>query len=147
MAKLPTIQPRTSKPQRPSDSPGAWENSLAPDHYIDYSRYMDINTAVDALEALAHETRLSVFRLLVQAGAEGLSAGAIAERLDARQNTMSSHLAKLHRAGIVTSQRHGRHIIYRADFEAVGGLILYLLEDCCGRSAELCEPIVAAIKC
>jgi DNA-binding transcriptional ArsR family regulator len=108
---------------------------------------MDINTAVDALEALAHETRLSVFRLLVQAGADGLSAGAIAEHLEARQNTMSSHLAKLHRAGIVTSQRHGRHIIYRADFDSVGGLILYLMEDCCGGSAELCEPIAASIEC
>lgn len=108
---------------------------------------MDISTAVDALEALAHETRLSVFRLLVQAGPDGLSAGAIAERLEARQNTMSSHLAKLHRAGIVTSQRDGRHIIYRADFDAVGGLILYLMEDCCGRSADLCDPIAAAIKC
>ena len=77
---------------------------------------MDIKDAVDALEALAHESRLGVFRLLVQAGPEGLSAGEIADRLDARQNTMSSHLHKLHRAGIVMSQRDGRHIIYRADF-------------------------------
>jgi len=76
-----------------------------------------------------------------------LSAGAIADRLDARQNTMSSHLAKLHRAGIVTSHRDGRHIIYYADFDAVGGLILYLMEDCCGGSAQLCEPIAAAIRC
>jgi len=108
---------------------------------------MDITIAVDALEALAHETRLSVFRLLVQAGPEGLSAGDIAERLDARQNTMSSHLAKLHRAGIVTSQRDGRHIIYRADFDAVSGLILYLMDDCCGRNAKLCDPIAASIRC
>ena len=117
------------------------------DPYIDYSRYMDTLTAVDALEALAHETRLSVFRLLVQAGPAGLAAGDIAESLGARQNTMSSHLAKLHRAGIVTSQRDGRNIIYRADFEAVSGLILYLMEDCCGRSAELCEPIAASMNC
>jgi DNA-binding transcriptional ArsR family regulator len=108
---------------------------------------MEITAAVAALEALAHETRLGVFRLLVQAGPEGLSAGAIAERLEARQNTMSSHLAKLHRAGIVTSQRAGRHIIYRADFDAVGELIVYLMEDCCGRNAELCEPIAASINC
>lgn len=108
---------------------------------------MEMNVAVNALEALAHETRLSVFRLLVQAGAGGLSAGDIAERLEARQNTMSSHLAKLHRAGIVTSERDGRHIIYRADFDAVGGLILYLMEDCCGRSAQLCDPIAASITC
>ncbi|MDH3614483.1 MAG: metalloregulator ArsR/SmtB family transcription factor [Gammaproteobacteria bacterium] len=108
---------------------------------------MDMYSAVGALEALAHETRLSVFRLLVQAGPAGLSAGEIAARLDARQNTMSSHLAKLQRAGIITSQRDGRHIIYRADFDAVGGLILYLMEDCCGRSAQLCDPIAASIKC
>jgi len=108
---------------------------------------MDITVAVAALEALAHQTRLSVFRLLVQAGPAGLSAGDISERLGARQNTMSSHLAKLHRAGIVTSQRDGRHIIYRADFDAVSGLILYLMEDCCGGSAQLCDPIAASIKC
>ena len=108
---------------------------------------MEINTAVDALEALAHETRLSVFRLLVRAGPDGLTAGAIAEHLDARQNTMSSHLAKLHRAGIVTSERDGRHIIYRADFDAISSLILYLMEDCCGGNAALYGPIAATIRC
>jgi len=108
---------------------------------------MDINDAVNELEALAHETRLSVFRLLVQAGPAGLTAGAIADRLGARQNTMSSHLAKLHRAGIVTSERDGRNIIYRADFDAVSKLIVYLMEDCCGGSAEVCNPVAASIKC
>jgi ArsR family transcriptional regulator len=117
------------------------------DPYIDYSRYMDITCAVNALEALAHETRLSVFRLLVQAGPTGLTAGAIADHLDARQNTMSSHLAKLHRAGIVTSERDGRHIIYRADFDAVSGLIVYLMEDCCGGNAKVCKPVAASIRC
>ena len=108
---------------------------------------MDMIPAVNALEALAHETRLGVFRLLVQAGPDGLSAGEIADRLDARQNTMSSHLAKLDRAGIVSSQRDGRRIVYRADFDAVSGLILYLMEDCCGGNAQLCDPIAASIKC
>ena len=108
---------------------------------------MDILTAVGALEALAHETRLSVFRLLVQAGPQGMTAGDIADELEARQNTLSSHLSKLHRAGIVTNQRDGRHIIYRADFDAVGALILYLMEDCCGKHAELCDPIAASIRC
>ena len=107
---------------------------------------MDISVAVNALEALAHETRLSVFRLLVQAGPSGLAAGDIADSLGARQNTMSSHLAKLHRAGIVSSQRDGRSIIYRADFDAISGLILYLMEDCCGRNADLCKPIAASMK-
>ena len=108
---------------------------------------MEINEAVEALAALAHDTRLSVFRLLVKAGPDGLSAGEIAERLDARQNTMSSHLHKLSRAGIVSSERHGRHIIYRADFDAIGGLLVYLMEDCCGGNAQVCGPVVASVKC
>ena len=108
---------------------------------------MDIKIAVEALGALAHETRLGVFRLLVRAGPEGLSAGDIAGQLDALQNTMSSHLQKLSRAGIVTSEREGRHIIYRADFDAVGSLLLYLVEDCCGGSPEVCKPIAASIRC
>jgi DNA-binding transcriptional ArsR family regulator len=76
-----------------------------------------------------------------------MSAGDIADRLEARQNTMSSHLAKLHRAGIVTSERDGRNIIYRADFDAVSSLIVYLMEDCCGGNAEVCEPVAASIQC
>jgi DNA-binding transcriptional ArsR family regulator len=107
---------------------------------------MDISSAVDALEALAHETRLGVFRMLVEAGPDGLSAGDIAERMGALQNTMSSHLGKLQRAKIITSQRDGRHVIYRADFEALGGLIVYLMKDCCGASAQVCDPIAASIK-
>ena len=108
---------------------------------------MEMTKAVEALAALAHDTRLGVFRLLVKAGPAGLSAGEIAERLDARQNTMSSHLQKLSRAGIVSSERHGRHIIYTADFDAVGGLLLYLMEDCCGGNSQVCGPVVASIKC
>ena len=108
---------------------------------------MDINSAVESLESLAHETRLSVFRLLVQAGPEGLSAGAIADRLGALQNTMSSHLHKLGRAGIINSRREGRHIIYSANFAALSRLIVYLMEDCCGRSAEVCNPVAARMKC
>ena len=107
---------------------------------------MEMKSALSALDALAHETRLGVFRALVQAGPAGLSAGEISTRLNAKQNTMSSHLAKLDRAGIVSSERDGRHIIYRADFEAVSGLILYLMKDCCGNSAQLCDPIAASIK-
>lgn len=108
---------------------------------------MEMNEAVEALAALAHDTRLGVFRLLVKAGPQGLSAGEIAGELDARQNTMSSHLHKLSRARIVTSERQGRHIIYRADFDAVGGLLLYLMEDCCGGNSQVCGPVVASIKC
>ena len=108
---------------------------------------MDINAAVDSLEGLANDTRLRVFRLLVRAGPDGLSAGEIAERLGALQNTMSSHLHKLSRAGLVASRRDGRHIIYNANFGALSQLILYLMEDCCAGSAELSEPIKASIRC
>ena len=108
---------------------------------------MDMLDAVDALDGLANETRLRVFRLLVRAGPEGLSAGEIAADLGALQNTMSSHLHKLSRAGLVASHRSGRHIIYRADFSTLSQLILYLMEDCCAGSAELCEPIAASIRC
>lgn len=108
---------------------------------------MEMNAAIDSLDALAHETRLGVFRLLVKAGPAGLSAGEIAERLGALQNTMSSHLHKLSRAGLVVSRRDGRHIIYNANFSALSGLILYLVDDCCGGNAELCAPLAASISC
>ena len=107
---------------------------------------MDITDAVESLDGLANETRLGVFRLLVQAGPDGLAAGEIAERLGALQNTMSSHLHKLGRAGLVASRRDGRHIIYTANFDALSGLILYLVEDCCGGSERLCEPLAASIS-
>ena len=108
---------------------------------------MDINTAVTSLDALANETRLGVFRLLVQAGPNGLAAGEVAEQLGALQNTMSNHLHKLDRAELVTSRREGRRIIYSANFSALSALILYLVEDCCGSSAELCKPLVASNRC
>ena len=108
---------------------------------------MDMTTAVLTLDALANDTRLAVFRLLVQAGPAGMAAGDIAVEMDALQNTMSSHLNKLARAGIVSTERDGRHIIYRANYAVLSSLILYLMEDCCGRTAELCAPIAAAIKC
>ena len=108
---------------------------------------METKIAVAALDALAHETRLGVFRLLVQAGPEGLPAGTIAEELDALQNTLSNHLNKLSSAGLVTGHRQGRQIIYRANFGVLSGLILYLMEDCCGGSAAVCEPVRASINC
>ena len=108
---------------------------------------MDINAAVGALDGLANETRLRVFRLLVQAGPEGLSAGAIAAQLGALQNTMSSHLQKLSHADLVSSRREGRHIIYSANFGALSALIVYLMDDCCGGSAAVCDPVAASMNC
>ena len=75
---------------------------------------MDIKAAIESLDALSHETRLEAYRLLVRSGTDGLPAGTVAETLEARQNTMSSHLHKLSRAGIVASRREGRNIIYSA---------------------------------
>ncbi len=106
---------------------------------------MDIIAALDAFEALSQETRLAVFRELVKAGPRGRSAGEIATDLDVVQNTMSTHLQKLLRAGIVASRREGRKIIYSANFDVIRQLILFLMEDCCGRSAELCDPIAVSL--
>ena len=108
---------------------------------------MEINKAVEALEALAHQTRLEVFRLLVRAGRGGLAAGAIAEETGVLQNTLSSHLGKLSRAGLVTSRREGRSVIYSADFGVLGTLVLYLVEDCCLGDSRVCRPLAAAIRC
>ncbi len=106
---------------------------------------MDVNDALEALSALSNETRLWVFRLLVQAGHEGMTAGDIAENLSSRQNTMSSHLKLLSQAGLISSRREGRHIIFRADYEAIQGLVLFLMEDCCQGKAEVCGPVAESL--
>lgn len=108
---------------------------------------MDTNQALDAFEALSHETRLSVFRTLVKSGPNGRAAGEIASELGVLQNTLSTHLQKLQRASIVTSERNGRQVIYRANFGRVRDLILFLMEDCCGGSAELCDSIAQTLNC
>lgn len=102
---------------------------------------MDITVALESLSALAHETRLWVFRVLVQAGPAGLPAGDIADALSCRQNTMSSHLRQLHAAGLIDSQRNGRQVLYRANYDAVRQLILFLVQDCCAGDPRICEPL------
>ncbi len=104
-------------------------------------------TAVDAFAALAHGTRLDVFRLLVKAGPDGMAAGDIANALSIRQNTMSANLAVLARAGLIAAVRDGRSIIYRADMDGMRALLSFLLEDCCGGRPELCEPVLDDIAC
>ena len=106
---------------------------------------MDMNTALDAFEALSQETRLAALRLLVRAGPAGLPAGEIAEALDCRQNTMSAHLKILHSATLVDNRREGRSIIYSANYGTVRELIVFLMEDCCAGSAEICGPIAASL--
>jgi DNA-binding transcriptional ArsR family regulator len=103
--------------------------------------------AVSALGALAQEHRLALFRLLVQAGADGMAAGAIAEALGVPNSSLSFHLAHLKRAGLIDQDRHGRSLIYRADYAAMNDLMAYLMENCCGGAGcaadSLCGPEAA----
>ena len=93
---------------------------------------MDAYAAIAALAALAQEHRLALFRLLVQAGEDGMPAGAIAERLGVPNSSLSFHLAQLRGAGLVTQERRHRSLIYRANYPAMNGLVDYLTENCCG---------------
>ena len=104
---------------------------------------MELQSAAATLSALAHDGRLAAFRLLVQAGPEGLAAGEIARRLDVRPNTLSASLTILSHAGLVRSRRNGRSIIYAADYEAMRELLAFLMEDCCGGKPEICAPLAA----
>ncbi len=92
---------------------------------------MQASAAIAALSALAQEHRLALFRLLVQAGEKGLSAGAIAEALGVPNSSLSFHLAQLNRAGLVTQERQHRSLIYRANYQAMNALVAYLMENCC----------------
>lgn len=103
--------------------------------------------AIDALGALAHETRLSVFRMLVQAGPNGMIAGAIADQQGVPPSTMSHHLATLERAGLVQSQRESRLIHYRADYAAMRRLLAFLMQDCCQGAPEMCADLLGEINC
>lgn len=100
--------------------------------------------AVNRLYALAQESRLAVFRLLVQKGTDGLSAGDIAERLKLAPATLSFHLKELSNAGLLTSRQEGRFIYYASDFPAMNELVGYLTENCCG--GQSCEVVRAPPK-
>lgn len=107
---------------------------------------METKNAVASLSALAHEGRLATFRMLVQAGPEGLAAGEIARRLDALPNTLSASLNVLSHAGLIASRRDGRSIIYTAHYDAMRGLLAFLMEDCCAGSPEICAPLAAVVS-
>jgi ArsR family transcriptional regulator len=98
---------------------------------------MDATQAVTALSALGHETRLALFRLLVERGPDGLPAGTIAERLGIPPSSLTFHLQHLHRAGLVTQRRLHRQLIYATDFSAMNGLVMYLTDNCCGRGSAV----------
>ena len=99
---------------------------------------MEVKTAVTALTALAQESRLRIFRLLVQAGETGLAAGEIGEELDIPAATLTFHLKELSHAGLIDSQREGRSIRYALRVEGIRDLLNYLLHDCCKGRPELC---------
>jgi len=110
---------------------------------------MSPKDAVEALAALAHEHRLSVYRLLVEAGPEGLNAGAIAQRLGLPPSSLTFHLQHLHRAELITQQRNSRQLIYAADFAVMNYLVGYLTENCCAASTgceSSCAPAPASKK-
>ena len=104
---------------------------------------MESHQAIDVFAALSQSTRLDVFRLLMEHEPEGLPAGEIARRLEVPQNTMSSHLAILTRAGLIGAERHSRSIVYRAVVDRVREIASFLVQDCCGGRPELCEPLIA----
>jgi ArsR family transcriptional regulator len=101
---------------------------------------MDKKDAIAALGALAQETRLDLFRLLVTVGPEGLPAGVIADRLGVLPASLSFHLQQLVHAGLITQRRLGRQLIYSAEYGAMNGLLTYLTENCCGQGAA-CAPV------
>ncbi|SIN76676.1 ArsR/SmtB family transcription factor [Vannielia litorea] len=102
---------------------------------------MDQPAAIDAFSALAHDTRLQIFRLLVQRGPKGTPAMEIGRLLDIKPSTLSGHLATLKRAGLVNAQRQHREIQYAPRFDAVNGLVRFLLEDCCGGDEDACAGV------
>jgi len=96
--------------------------------------------AVNALAALAHEHRLGIYRLLVQSGPDGLSAGTIAERMGLLPSSLTFHIQSLQRAGLVTQTRVSRQLMYAADFSAMNSLVDYLTENCCGGTQSCATP-------
>lgn len=107
---------------------------------------MEIEPAIEAFSALSQPTRLGTFRLLVQQEPDGLPAGEIARRLSVPHNTMSTHLAILSRAGLISVERHSRSMICRVQLGAVGSLVMFLLRDCCNGQPELCAPLIDEIS-
>jgi DNA-binding transcriptional ArsR family regulator len=106
---------------------------------------MESEDAILALAALAQPTRLDVFKLLVKHEPDGLAAGDIARALVVPQNTMSSHLSVLSRAGLVSAQRFGRSIVYRADLARFQEVVLFMLRDCCDGRPEICAPLIESL--
>jgi ArsR family transcriptional regulator len=105
---------------------------------------MEMTQAIDALSALAQETRLRIHRVLVEAGPDGMAAGRIGEEMDLPPATLSFHLAHLARAGLARARQEGRFVIYSADFQSMNALVGYLTENCCGGRA--CAPSTKTVR-
>jgi DNA-binding transcriptional ArsR family regulator len=101
---------------------------------------------VEALGALAHEHRLAIFKLLVERGPEGLSAGAIADRVGLVPSSLTFHLQNLQKAGLITQRRESRHLFYSADFAAMNELVGYLTENCCAASDSECDASCKPVR-
>jgi ArsR family transcriptional regulator, arsenate/arsenite/antimonite-responsive transcriptional repressor len=101
---------------------------------------MKTTAVIEALGGLAHEHRLSIYRLLVQRGPEGLPAGVIGQRVGVLPSSLTFHLQNLQRAGLIAQRRESRQLIYSADFAVMNGLVGYLTENCCGNSSAECSP-------
>lgn len=108
---------------------------------------MNERQALTAFAALAQETRLRIVRLLVKAGQDGMAAGAIAEDVDVSPSNVSFHLKDLEHAGMISSRREARSIIYTADHAALTALIQFLMKDCCGGRPEICAPAFEKACC
>jgi DNA-binding transcriptional ArsR family regulator len=108
---------------------------------------MDERQALGCFAAVSQETRLRIVRLLVQAGPDGLAAGAVAKSVAASPSNVSFHLKELERAGLIAARRAARSIIYAADYERLRALILFLMQDCCAGRPEICAPLAATAAC
>jgi len=106
---------------------------------------METSETVEALGALAHEHRLAIYRLLVEAGPDGMSAGDIAERIGLAPSSLTFHVQSLQRAGLIAQRRLSRQLFYSADFAAMNELVDYLTRNCCGGKpcATACNPVIA----
>lgn len=107
---------------------------------------MDTSQAVDAFSALSHETRLTVFKLLLKEGEQGLSAGVIARQLNVQPSTLTSHLHILKRSGLLQSTRQQQKIVYSADIQGTRNLLRFLTQECCQGHPEICSDLFGSVK-
>ncbi|EJC82610.1 putative transcriptional regulator [Rhizobium leguminosarum bv. trifolii WSM2297] len=108
---------------------------------------MDQRQALISFAALSQETRLRIVRMLVIAGPDGMAAGMIADKVEVSPSNVSFHLKELERSGLIDQKREARSIIYTASYETLGGLVRFLMEDCCGGRPEICAPAAEVAAC